>query len=157
MFKINRRTDYAVRVLLCLAKMKPGTRLPTAHIMQEMLIPKAYLQRIIADLAREGLIATYAGPNGGIELSRPAEVITLRDVWEAIEGEMLISDCLKAPGECPLDESCPVRSRWGRLQAMLLHELEAITMAELASDAAENLMVDIKIREEELSHSQFAD
>jgi len=143
-FRINRRTDYSVRVMLSLAKRPFGERLPTRIIQDEMLIPRSFLQRIIADLSRAGLLATYPGPNGGLQLSRPAEQITLRHIWEAIEGELLISDCLKAPGECPLDSGCPVRSRWGRLQSMIVHELERINLAELACEASSQTLASIE-------------
>lgn len=136
MFRINRRTDYSVRVMLALAKRPFGERLSTRAIQDEMLIPRSFLQRIIADLSRADLLATYPGPNGGLQLSRPAEQITLRHIWEAIEGELLISDCLKAPGECPLNSGCPVRSRWVRLQSMIVHELERTNLAELAAEAS---------------------
>lgn len=136
MFRINRRTDYAVRVMLALAKRPPGARLATQAIQDEMLVPRSFLQRIIAELSKAGLIVTFAGASGGLELRSPAEGINLRHIWEAIEGPLLISDCLKGAHECPLDESCPVRCRWARLQAMIALELERITLAQLAHDAS---------------------
>ena len=144
MFRINRRTDYSVRVMLALAKRPFGERLSTRTIQDEMLIPRSFLQRIIADLSRAGLLTTYPGPNGGLQLSRPAEQINLRHIWEAIEGELLISDCLKAPGECPMDSGCPVRSRWGRLQSMIMHELERTNLAELASEASRQALASLE-------------
>lgn len=135
MFRINRRTDYAVRVMLALARHPYGTRRSTAEIQNEMRVPRPYLRRIVAELSAAGLIFTFPGPNGGLQLSRPAETIHLRHIWEAIEGPLLISPCLKAPGQCPLDAACPVRGRWGRLQAMILGELEASTLSRLAEEA----------------------
>jgi Rrf2 family transcriptional regulator, iron-sulfur cluster assembly transcription factor len=107
------------------------------------LIPRSFLQRIIADLSRAGLLATYPGPNGGLQLSRSAEQITLRHIWEAIEGELMVSDCLKAPGECPLDTDCPVRSRWGRMQSIIVRELDRTTLTELASEATGKTLASI--------------
>jgi len=52
MLKINRQTDYAVRVVLALAKRGEGSRLSSAEIQQEMLIPQALMGRIVAQLAR---------------------------------------------------------------------------------------------------------
>jgi Rrf2 family iron-sulfur cluster assembly transcriptional regulator len=143
-FRINRRTDYSIRVMLSMAKRPFGERLSTSTVQDEMLIPRSFLQRIIADLSRAGLLATYPGPNGGLQLSRPAEQITLRHIWEAIEGELLISDCLQSPGECPLDCNCPVRLRWGRLQSLIVHELERTTLAELASEASSQTLSSIE-------------
>lgn len=144
MFRINRRTDYAVRVMLSLAKRPFGERLSTSTIQDEMLIPRSFLQRIIADLSKAGLLATYPGPNGGLQLPHPAEQITLRHIWEAIEGELLVSDCLKAPGECPLDTGCPVRSRWGRLQSMIVRELDRTTLAEMASEVSSQNLASVE-------------
>ena len=135
MLKINRKTDYSVRVMVCLAKQPVGTRLPTQRVQEEMLIPRPFLQRIIANLSKAGLIQTFPGPNGGLELARSASEINLRHIWEAAEGPLNISDCLKAPGECPLDVTCPVRSRWGKLQALIADELEASTLEILALEA----------------------
>ena len=52
MFRVNRQTDYAVRVVLALAKKPQGTRLPTSEIGREMLIPPSLLQRIVAEVWR---------------------------------------------------------------------------------------------------------
>lgn len=135
MFKINRRTDYAVRVMLCLARREPGARLPTQHIGKEMQIPRSLLARIIADLARAGLVSTFAGPNGGLELGLPAAAIHLRQIWEAIEGPILISDCLEGNNACPFETACPVNRRWMRLQSLIVHELESITLEGLVEEA----------------------
>jgi Rrf2 family protein len=132
-FRINRRTDYAVRVIVCLARQSPGARLSTQTIQQEMLVPRSFLQRIVADLAKADLIKTYPGPSGGLELACPAEQLNLRHIWEAIEGPLLISDCLRAEGVCPLGCDCPVRPHWSRLQAILAQELEAIQLLQLAA------------------------
>lgn len=135
MFRINRKTDYAVRVMLSLASRSFGTRLPTRTIHEEMLIPRPILQRIIAELARCRLVLTFPGQGGGVQLARSAEEITLRHVWEVIEGPLQISECLQADVECPLERTCPVQSRWERLQFLLVKELEATTIAQLASEA----------------------
>lgn len=135
MFRINRRTDYAVRVMLCLARQPAGTRLPTRTVQDEMLIPRPFLQRIIADLSKVGLIVTFAGPGGGLQLARAADAINLRQIWEAIEGQIMISDCLQDCGICPLDAGCPVRLHWGQLQADLIRQLESVSLAQLAQDA----------------------
>lgn len=132
MLRINRRTDYAVRVILALARRPAGARLSTRDIQREMLVPRAFLQRIIADLSKTHLLQTFPGPNGGLQLARPAEAISLRDVYEAIEGPLVISECLQVDGECPLDAACPVRPEWSRLQAMIVQELGSVTMKQLA-------------------------
>lgn len=137
MLKINRQTDYAVRVLLALAQRGEGARLSSAEIQREMQIPPALMTRIVAQLAREGLLNTFPGREGGLMLPCPASQITLRDVVEAFEGPILLSECLQVKGEddCPFQSNCPVRSKWGRVQVAMLREMAAITFEDLAKEA----------------------
>jgi Rrf2 family iron-sulfur cluster assembly transcriptional regulator len=137
MLKINRQTDYAVRIVLALAKRGEGARLLTADIQQEMLIPKAFMTRIVAQLSRQGLLNTYPGREGGLMLPRPAAQITLRDVVDAFEGPILLSECLQVKGEddCPFQSHCPVRTKWGRVQVAMLREMASITFEDLAKEA----------------------
>jgi Rrf2 family protein len=132
--RINRRTDYAVRVLLALAKRPHGSRISTGVIQTEMLIPRPFLQRIIADLSKARLIDTYTGPTGGVQLARPAEEINLLHIWEAIEGPLVISDCLEESHECPLNPMCPVNARWARLQAGIIRILKSARLDEMAAE-----------------------
>ncbi len=144
MLKINRQTDYAVRVILALAKAGEGARLSSGAIQQQMLIPPTLMPRIVAELSHAGLVHTFPGRDGGLVLPRPASAITLRDVVEAFEGPILLSECMQAKGEedCPFRADCPVRSKWGRVQVAMLREMGTITFESLAQEA---LAVPMKI------------
>lgn len=137
MLKINRQTDYAVRVVLALAKRGQNARVSSADIQQEMLIPKAFIGRIVAQLSREGLVNTFPGREGGISLPRPASQITLKDIVEAFEGPILLSECMQAKGEndCPFQSNCPVRSKWGRVQVAMMREMASITFEDLVQES----------------------
>ncbi|GAB4484566.1 MAG: Rrf2 family transcriptional regulator [Anaerolineales bacterium] len=137
MLKINRQTDYAARVLLALAKRGQDTRLSSSAIQQEMLIPASFMARIVAQLAQAGLVTTFAGRDGGLQLGRAAGEITLKDVVEAFEGPILLSECLQVKGEndCPFQSHCPVRTKWGRVQLAMLREMAAINFQDLAEEA----------------------
>ena len=137
MLKINRQTDYAVRVVLALAKYGEGARLSSSQVQQEMLIPKAFMGRIVAQLAGEGLVNTFPGRDGGLMLPRPAARISLKDVVEAFEGPILLSECMQYKGEddCPFRSNCPVRSKWGRVQVAMMREMASITFEDLVKEA----------------------
>ena len=135
MIRINRQTDYAIRLILYLAQQEKGKRVSTTEVRKEMQIPPALAQRIVADLARGEFILTYPGRDGGLVLARPTEEINLRQIVEHFEGRFFISDCLEDKGNCPFDNKCPVRFRWAKLQAQMVLELEQITFKELAQDA----------------------
>ena len=137
MLRINRQTDYAVRVILALAKRPEGSRLSTSEIQQEMLIPPATMLRIVAELARANLLKTFTGRDGGLSLPRPASQITIKDIVEAFEGPILLSVCMQVKGEddCPFQTNCPVRTKWGRIQVAMMREMASINFADLAQEA----------------------
>jgi len=114
MLKINRQIDYAVRVVLALAKRGEAARASSAEIQQEMQIPRSFMGRIVAQLAQARVVLTFPGREGGLQLARPANQINLKEVVEAFEGRLQISECITPGGEadCPFISACPVRSRW---------------------------------------------
>jgi Rrf2 family transcriptional regulator, nitric oxide-sensitive transcriptional repressor len=134
MLRINRQTDYAIRVILALAKQPNNNRVSTSTIGKEMLIPSSFLTRIVAQLAQAKLILTFPGREGGLELARPAELINLREVVELMEGKFLLSECMLDQQECPFEGRCPVRKRWHRLQHVIIEELEKTNFLELAQE-----------------------
>jgi Rrf2 family transcriptional regulator, iron-sulfur cluster assembly transcription factor len=136
MFRVNRQTDYAIRVLLMLAQQPEGTRLSTAEIGREMLIPTAFLPRIVAQLAQANLLVTFPGREGGVQLPRPAAQITLKDVVELMEGPLLLSECMTGEEACPFEGDCRVRCRWINLQSRILEELNSTTFADLARESS---------------------
>lgn len=136
MLRINRQTDYAVRVILALSKKTKDSRVPTSEIGREMLIPPSLLQRIVAELAGGGFIHTQAGRDGGIALAHAPREITLLQVVEHFEGELYLSDCVLKPGECPLERRCPVHCQWIRLKNILRDEMARITFQQLVEEAS---------------------
>ena len=110
MIRINRQTDYAIRIILALTKRPPVTRIPTSQVRDEMLIPPALAQRIVAELALGKFINTYPGRNGGLELARPAGQINLLQVVEFMQGKNDVSECLvDGVDRCLYESECLIR------------------------------------------------
>ncbi len=134
MFRVNRQTDYAVRVVLALAKMPQGTRMTTAEIGQQMRIPPSLLQRIVAELANGGVVKTQPGREGGMTLASLPHQITLLEIVERFEGPLVISDCILKEGDCPFENKCPVSCQWAYLNTLLRNEMKRITFQQLVDD-----------------------
>lgn len=134
-FLVNRRTDYAVRVILGLARYPAGTRVSAQQLSEEMLIPLPMLYSLLKELARAQLIRTYPGAGGGVELAHDPADITLWDVVVSVDRPPQVSECVDHPGSCPFAPSCPVRRRWARIQRLIQEELEQVTFAELLQEA----------------------
>jgi Rrf2 family protein len=137
MIRINRQTDYAIRVILSLAKQPPGTRMSTSKIRNEMLIPPALSQRIVAELAHGDFVLTFPGRDGGLQLARPADQINILQVVQHMQGPIDVSDCLTDGFDCTFEEACPVRRVWARLQTLIWDELESQTFDQLALEATD--------------------
>ena len=135
MFRVNRQTDYAIRMLLSLAKREMGVRASTTEIQQEMVIPHSYAQRVVANLARGFFIQTYSGRDGGMILARPAREINLRQLLEHFETHLFVSDCNHTESTCPLGMDCPICTQWEKLQKIMAKELEQINFEYLANSS----------------------
>lgn len=133
--QLTLRGDYAVRVMVDLAGRPAGASVRTAELGRRTGVPRAYLRKVVQDLARAGLIRTRRGMAGGVSLLAEPRGLTLRRVIEAVEGPIYLNRCLIRRGLCPRDRTCPVHPVWARVQGVLLRELDAVSIGELASAA----------------------
>jgi Rrf2 family iron-sulfur cluster assembly transcriptional regulator len=135
--QISRRVDYAVRIMLELGLHDEERALPAAELTERAGVSKAFLHKIVADLAKAGLVITYKGPGGGIALAQPPAAINLLAILEAVDGPLCLNACLLRPNECPRDGTCPAHLFWGRLQSMAMAELKNATLEGLVTEARE--------------------
>ena len=98
--QITRQADYAVRAMVYLAQLGPDRRAATSQIAKEKQIPPSFLAKIVSQLSVAGLLQTSRGARGGVSLAKPAEQITLLDVVEAIDGPILLNECVSNAGAC---------------------------------------------------------
>jgi Rrf2 family iron-sulfur cluster assembly transcriptional regulator len=137
--RLTREGDYAIRVLVDLAGRRRGDVVRTEDLTVTTGVPRAYLAKIVRALARARLVLTRPGPGGGVSLGEDPSRITLRRMIEAIEGPLALNRCLVRAGECPRDAFCPAHPVWARIQAVLIRELEAVRLQDLADAAASSL------------------
>jgi len=135
MLLIRRETDYAARILLHLALLPPGSQVTAKEIARRRLVPPNLIRRIIARLAKAGLLATFRGNRGGVALARPPEEITFLEIIEAMEGPLVLNLCTIEPQECPLVKECPVHFLWVETKNMIRERWGKITLAQLAEQA----------------------
>ncbi len=132
MLQLTMTGEYAVRAMLHLATLAPGTTVQITDIAKEWDVPEVFLRKIITQLSRSGLVASFRGKGGGVALGREAEAITLLDVIECIEGPLALNACLNTPGFCHRTPFCAVHSVWHEAQAKLREVLTSRSLADLA-------------------------
>jgi Rrf2 family protein len=130
---INKDADYAIKALVEIAGRK-GEVASAAGLTGPLGLPWPYLRKILQGLARAGLVSSSRGRGGGFVLARPAGSIRLADVIAVFQGPVRIHDCLFKERLCPDVRTCPLRTTLDRLEARLVAELEAVTVADLLSE-----------------------
>jgi Rrf2 family protein len=130
---IHRDTDYAVRVLVRLAVEKGVRSVP--ELAQAEDAPVEFLRKIMQRLQHAGLVRSRRGPFGGYELARNPSGVTLLQVVQAVQGDVLVNQCLGWGGPCPREGTCPLRPRLEEIQQELTGRLSEITLAQIAADA----------------------
>jgi Rrf2 family protein len=130
--QITRQADYAVRAMVYLAQLGPDQRAATGLIAQEKNIPPSFLAKIVSQLSVAGLLQTSRGARGGVSLAKPAEAISLLDVIEAIDGPILLNDCVGETMTCTYDDSCPLKPVWCDAQKMLVEHLSKANFSQFA-------------------------
>jgi Rrf2 family protein len=128
--QITRQADYAVRAVLYLAQNGSDKRAATSQIAEEQQIPPSFLAKIVSQLSVAGLLQTSRGARGGVSLARTPEEISLLEVVEAIDGPILLNECVAANGACTFGDDCPMRPVWCDAQAELVDRLKNTTFAE---------------------------
>jgi Rrf2 family protein len=113
--RLTRRGDYAVRAALCLAGSwgaSPERYLKIREIASAMEIPASYTPHVLKLLATADLAEAKAGPDGGYRLRASPGEITLLQVVEAAEGEVVLERCILRGGPCHWREACAVHAAW---------------------------------------------
>ena len=125
--QITRQADYALRAVIYLSRLGPDERAATSQIAQEQRIPPSFLAKIVSQLSVAGLLQTSRGARGGVSLAKTPEEITVLDVVEAIDGPILLNECVACGGNCTFGESCPMKPVWTDTQSELVNRLKNIT------------------------------
>jgi len=130
--RLSARADYALRAAIELAAAGGG------HVTADQLartqgIPGKFLEAILTQLRRAGLVRSQRGPDGGFWLARPAEDISLADIIRAIDGPLL-----GVRGERPenvgyIGAAEPLQTVWIALRANERAILEDVSLAHVVS------------------------
>jgi len=131
--QLTRAADYAVRVMIHLATLPPGTRVNRDSLAAASEVPTHFLSKVLQVLARARLIVAHRGTSGGFALAVPAEQISVLRVVEAVEGPIALNACATNGPGCSRQGWCPAHLVWLEAQAALTQVLKNASIARLAS------------------------
>ena len=116
LMQIPRRVDYGLRAVIYLSGQDRDKCCSIAEIAQQQGIPRKFLEKIIQDLVRGGLIKSKRGSCGGYALARAPEEISFSDVIEAIDGPIAVNTCLDDHLGCDQVPRCTMIGVWSEVQ-----------------------------------------
>jgi len=128
--EVTRRTDYAIRILLELARVGGGP-LSVRELAERQAVPYAFARGIQRDLVATGLVTTRRGARGGVLLARPSTEISLRDVAHAMQGDVSCAVCSRDPKWCDRMADCEVHKIWLEVDSMVGDYLATKSLAGL--------------------------
>jgi Rrf2 family protein len=130
--RLSARADYALRAAIEIATIT-DSHVTAEQVARAQQIPVKFLETILTQLRRAGLVRSQRGPDGGFWLARPADEITLADIIRAIDGQLL-----GVRGERPenvgyIGAAEPLQRVWIALRASERAILEEVTLGQIVS------------------------
>ena len=127
--RITQEADYAVRI--CIVLDSKGEKMGASAISEIACIPQKFALKILRKLGEVDIVRSYKGAYGGYELTKSGDELSILEIIEAIDGEMMISKCLECDYDCsrnPQKSCCKVHIAFGAINKKLTDNLGAITV-----------------------------
>lgn len=144
--KLTQGIEWSIHSLALLGALPEGLTLRIEKMAEFYELPTAYLRKQLQALSRANLVEATTGPGGGYKLARPADQITLLDVYIAIEGDENCFRCMeiRQQGPSAVDKSsykrpCNIASAMYRAEKAWRDELAKVTIAGVIKDAQEQM------------------
>jgi Rrf2 family protein len=131
--QITRAGEYGVLGLMNLARRAPGRTAMIEEVSRAEKIPRSFLAKIFQDLARGGLVRSNRGAGGGFALARRPSQITVLEIIEAIEGEIVFQRCKLSKPDCGHVGGCALCGLYERAQDGVKDVLSRTTLGALVS------------------------
>jgi len=131
MLRLTKKADYGLMALKFLAENPEFVSLSAKDIAEAYHIPQQLLAKILQRLAKEGLLRSHAGMNGGYTLSRKPNEISAFEVIRAIDGPLFITSCVTVSGLCDLTNSCTIKEPLARVNESISELLKSIRISDL--------------------------
>ena len=133
-YLVSTKGRYALRMILDLAENSTGSYVPLKEIAERQDISLKYMEAIMPNLVKAGLVTAIQGKGGGYMLSKNIGEYTVGEVLKASEGSMVPVACLEGGFECPRSSICKTRKVWEKLDLMIDGYLDSLPLSDLLED-----------------------
>ena len=126
----SKECEYAIRALTYLAQ-HDDHRCLTREIAEQANLPHHFLSKILQALAREKLLNSAKGPNGGFRLAKPAKDITLYHIKEFVDGVEDLNDCAVGLSRCNDEMPCPLHDDFKPIRERIKNYLHSTSLDDM--------------------------
>ncbi|GBQ98660.1 Rrf2 family transcriptional regulator [Gluconacetobacter liquefaciens] len=131
---LSQRARYALKALLNLARSDRSSQ-QVSNIADQENIPRKFLETIMSDLRRAGLVTSQRGSLGGYRLARPADLITFADIIRVTDGPISMLPCVSRNfyercEDCSSEEACALRKVFAEVRTAVTDILEHRSLAD---------------------------
>ena len=135
---LSQKSHYALRALLVLAAHTEGKPLQIAEIADAGNIPKKFLEQILLELKKPGIVRSHRGRSGGYSLGRPAKDISFADVLRVTDGPLALTPCVSVLAyrkcdDCFDEAVCGIRKVMAVARDATAEILESRSLAQAAA------------------------
>lgn len=136
MIRLSRLADYGV-LLACQMAARTDRCHNAFDLAAATGLPAPTVSKLLAAMARAGVLVSHRGAKGGYRLARPPESITAADIVCAVDGPIALTLCIEhGTGACDVESLCPTRQGWRRINDAVRRAMQSVSLSELAFPAA---------------------
>ncbi|RMF58189.1 MAG: Rrf2 family transcriptional regulator [Calditrichaeota bacterium] len=128
---LSKKCIYAIQATTYLALAEDQPYVPIREIADKLKISFHFLTKILQELGRHKLVATYRGPAGGARLVRSPEEITVEEIILALDEKDMFNQCVLGFAGCGKERPCPFHERYAELRGQMQQMFRTITVADL--------------------------
>ncbi len=131
---LSQKCKYALRALIVLAHAPADALMLVSDIAEQENLPKKFLEAILLELNRNGLVRSRRGRGGGYALAKPADLITFGQVVRIMDGPLAPTSCVSVNyyrrcDDCKSEQDCEIRRVMRRVRDAIAEELDGTTLA----------------------------
>jgi Rrf2 family protein len=135
MLRLSKKSDYALISMKHLATRADGGASSSAREISESYdIPLELLAKVLQRLVRARLLVSVQGTRGGYRLGRRAQLISVADVIQAVDGPVTVTACSPDDHNCDQYTKCSIRDPLWKIKNRILESLTTVSLAEMAAD-----------------------
>ena len=133
----SKACEYGIRAVIYLwSQNTKGVKLGVKDICKEIDAPEFFTAKILQSLAKQDLVSSTKGPNGGFYISEEQENMRLFDLVTAIDGDKLFKGCGLGLKQCSESHPCPIHDEYKKIRENLAKLLSDKTIKKLAEEVS---------------------